>query len=184
MKTYLDEKKIVEKIIEKDEKALRFLFTTYHKQVFSFIRRQIPSYHLAEEITQDVFLDFIEALRDFHYQCSLKTFLFSIARNKVIDTIRKKRIKKILFSALPPQFVEGLKMVFIDEEIEKKELSQKIKKVLGKLPNDYQMVLRLKYVEGERVKRIAKEISLGFKATESLVFRARKAFIKIFRSLP
>lgn len=184
MKAELDEKNLVKKIINKDEKALRFLFTTYHRHIFNFIRRQIQSYHLSEEITQDVFLDFIEALRDFQYQCSLKTFLFSIARNKVIDTIRKKKLKKILFSALPPQFVEGLKAVFIDEEIEKKELAQKIRKVLDVLPNDYRMVLRLKYVEGERVKHIAREISLGFKATESLIFRARKAFIKIFKAMP
>jgi len=52
------------------------------------------------------------------------------------------------------------------------------------LPNDYQFVLRLKYIEGERVNNIAKKLSLGFKATESLLFRARKAFIKVFETLP
>ncbi|MFN6992559.1 MAG: RNA polymerase sigma factor, partial [Fervidobacterium sp.] len=113
----------------------------------------------------DVFLDFIESLRDFRGQCSLKTFLFTIARNKVIDIIRKKKIKKILFSALSPHVVEGLKTIFLDEEIEKKELAAKIKKVFKKLPNDYQLVLRLKYVEGEKVKSIAHKLSLGFKAT-------------------
>ena len=51
---------------------------------FSFVRSQISNYQIAEEIAQDVFIDFIEALRDFE-QSSLKTFLFSIARHKIVD---------------------------------------------------------------------------------------------------
>lgn len=178
------EKILIKNIIQRDEKALLSVYKRYHKSILHFVRRQVNDYHLAEEITQDVFLDFIEALRDFHFQCSLKTFLYTIAKNKTIDVIRKKKIKKILFSSLPPYFVEGLKTIFIDDEIEKKELAAKIKKTLEGLPNDYQFVLRLKYMEGERVNNIAEKLSLGFKATESLLFRARKAFIKVFKTLP
>ncbi len=179
-----DEKKLVQRIIQKDEKALLLVYKNYKKSILYFVYRKLNDYHQAEEITQDVFLDFIDALRDFHYQCSLKTFLFSIAKNKTIDFIRKKKLKKILFSALPPYVVEGLKTIFIDDEIEKKELSGKIKKTLGALPNDYSLILRLKYLDGEKVDIIAEKLSLGFKATESLLFRARKAFIRTFQTLP
>lgn len=180
----LNERALIQKIIRKDEKALLTIYRLYKKSIHNFIYRKLKDYHTAEEITQDVFLDFIEALRDFRFQSSIKTFLYSIARNKTIDFIRKKKLKKILFSALPPYFIESLKTIFIDEELEKKELSKKIKETLQKLPNDYQFVLRLKYMEGEKVNNIAKKLALGFKATESLVFRARKAFIKIFETLP
>lgn len=180
----MDEKKLVRRIIQKDERALLLIYKRYKKPLHNFIYRKIRDHLTAEEITQDVFLDFIEALRDFNFQSSVKTFLFSIARNKTIDYIRKKKLKKILFSALPPYIVEGLKTFVIDEEIEKKELAEKIKKTFATLPNDYQVVLRLKYQEGEKVKRIAKKLSLGFKATESLLFRARRAFIKVFQNLP
>ncbi len=179
-----DERKIVERIIRKDEKALLFVYQKYQKSLQNFIYRKIKDYQVAEEISQDVFLDFIEALRDFNFRSSMKTFLYSIARNKTIDYIRKKKLKKVLFSALPQYFIEGLKTIFIDDELEKKELSGKIKKTLDMLPNDYSVVLRLKYLDGERVNRIAEKMSIGFKATESLLFRARKAFIKIFQTLP
>jgi len=179
-----EEKILVQRIILKDEKALLSIYRLFKKPIHNFIYRKIKDYHAAEEITQDVFIDFIEALRDFRFQSSLKTFLFSIAKNKTIDFIRKKKLKKILFSALPPYFIESLRTIFIEEELEKKELSKKIRQTLGELPNDYQFVLRLKYIEGERVNNIAKKLSLGFKATESLLFRARKAFIKVFETLP
>lgn len=179
-----DEKKIVAAIIAKDEAALLEFYKLHKDSVFRYIKNQLKDKPQAEEITQDVFLDFIEALRDFHFQSSLKTFLFSIARNKVIDVIRRKKVKKILFSSLPTYVVENITAVVFDDTLEKKELAEKMKTVLQALPNDYQLVLRLKYVEGKRVKSIAEKLSLKFKATESLIYRARKMFVKVFHSLP
>ena len=182
MNTNKEEKELLKKIIKKDEKALFYVYKKYHPSVLSFVRSQISNYQIAEEITQDVFIDFIEALRDFRFQSSLKTFLFSIARNKVVDQIRKKKIKNILFSRLPSYIVEGLKMVFIDEELDKKELQEKITMIFDALPNDYRVILRLKYIEGVKIKKISEKLKMNFKATESLLFRARKSFIKVFNN--
>ena len=176
------EKELLEKVINKDEKALFYIYKKYQPSIFNFVQSQISNYQTAEELTQDIFIDFIEALRDFRFQSSLKTFLFSIARHKVVDQIRKKKIKNILFSRLPSYIVESLKVVFIDDEIDKQELRGKITKVMESLPNDYRLVLRLKYLDGVKVSEIADKLNLNFKATESLLFRARKSFIKIFNS--
>ena len=138
---------------------------------------------MAEELTQDSFLDFIEGLRNFRGESSLKTYLFSIARFKVIDHIKKKKIKKILFSALPKSVVENLASVFIDDQIEQKELAQRIERVISSLPNDYHLILRLKYMDGRRVQEIARRFALTFKATESLLYRARQAFIKTYSAV-
>jgi len=181
MKT--SEEKIVQGIIKRDEKTLRFFYNKYYKQVFNFIYRKTKKYYLSEELTQDTFIDFLEALRDFRYQSSLKTFIYSIAKNKTIDYMRKKKFKTLLFSMLPAYVVEGLKIVLMDDELEKKALTKKIAHVFSKLPNDYQKILRLKYLEETKVDQIAQDFNLGFKATESLLFRARRAFIRIFRAM-
>ena len=180
MDTCQEEKELLKKIIKRDERALFYIYKKYQPSIFNLVKSQINNYQLAEELTQDIFLDFIEALRDFQFQSSLKTFLFSIARHKIVDQIRKKKIKNILFSRLPSYIVESLKVVFIDEEIDKRELREKIKKILESLPNDYQVILRLKYIEGTKVSEIAEKLKMKFKATESLLFRARKSFIKVF----
>lgn len=184
MSKNLKDQLIVDKIIKKDESTLLKIYREYHDQLFNFIYRQTKDYHVSQELTQDTFLDFIESLRDFRFQSSLKTYLFSIAKNKSIDWIRKKKLKKILFSALPDYIVEGLKVVFMDDQLEQKALKKKIKQVFDELPNDYRLILRQKYQDGEKVTSIAKKLRLGFKATESLLFRARAAFMKIFNSLP
>lgn len=177
-----EEKELLEKIIKKDEKALLYVYKKYQPSIFNFVRSQINNYQLAEELTQDIFIDFIEALRDFRFQSSLKTFLFSIARHKIVDQIRKRKIKNVLFSRLPSYIVESLKVVFIDEEIDKKELKEKITKIIESLPNDYRVILRLKYIEGIKIKEIAGKLRMNFKTTESLLFRARKSFIKVFNN--
>jgi RNA polymerase sigma-70 factor (ECF subfamily) len=182
MEVNQEEKKLLEKIIKKDEKALFFVYKRYQPSIFNFVKSQINNYQTAEELTQDIFIDFIEALRDFRFQSSLKTFLFSIARHKVVDQIRKRKIKNILFSRLPSYIIESLKVVFIDDEIDKKELKEKITKILDSLPNDYRVILRLKYIEGIKIKEIAGKLKMNFKATESLLFRARKSFIKVYNS--
>ena len=178
------DKQLVEKIINKNEQAIINFYQNNKKSLLNFILSQIRNKEDAEEVLQDTFLGFLESLRDFREQCSLKTFLFSIAKRKIIDKIRKKGIKKFLFSKLPQYFVNNLSPVFFEEELEKEELKRKIEKVFQRLPNDYRLVLRLKYIEGKKVRNIARKLSMRFKATESLIFRARKAFVKIFNRLP
>jgi RNA polymerase sigma-70 factor (ECF subfamily) len=106
MKDYSHEKVLVSKIIHKDEKAFLSFVKTHEKQLYNYIFRQLHDAEQSEEIVQDVFIDFLEALRNFQFQSSLKTFLISIAKYKVIDVIRKKKIKKVIFSALPQHIVE------------------------------------------------------------------------------
>lgn len=177
----MHDKDIIFGILKNDEKTLRFFYDLHQKSLYEFIHKQIKDTYTVEEITQDVFLDFIERLRFFRSDCSLKTFLFSIARHKTIDYIRKKKIKKILFSTIPSFILERLAPVFFDDEIEKGELIDKINRTFEAIPNDYRLILRLKYIEGEPVIKIAKQFSISFKATESMLFRARKAFVKAFQ---
>lgn len=171
------DKNILKKILNNDQRAIYFFYKKYKKPLLAYISRQI-NHESAEEVMQDSFVAFFEGLRNFRGQSSLKTYLFSIARYKTIDNIRKKKIKKILFSALPSHFVESIAYVLFDDEIDKKIIKSKIEETLKILPNDYVTILRLRYWEGYKVRYIAERLKLSFKAAESLLFRARQAFIK------
>lgn len=175
------DKHVLEALIKRDEKTLWRFYKDYKKPLLHFILKHLNDINDAEEVLQDSFLAFVEGLRDFRRQSSLKTFLFAIAKNKIVDKLRKKKLKQILFSYIPQPIIESVASVFLDDDIDKKILTQKIDAVLGKLPNDYALVLRLKYKEGYKVAEIAERIKLSLKATESLIFRARKAFVVAYR---
>lgn len=180
----MTDKELVHKLVEGDEKALYELYNTYQRSLYSFIYKRLRDDEVTEEILQDVFIHVLESLRDFRFQSSLKTFVYTIARNKIIDYIRKKKIKKVIFSTLPSYVVESLTQVDLNEEIEKKELQQKLEKTFSELPHEYQVILRLKYVENKSVQFIAETLLKTFKSTESLLYRARKAFIKAYSTSP
>lgn len=175
---------LVQKLIDGEEKALYELYSLYQKPLSNFIYKRTGDTTLTEEILQDVFIHALESLRDFRFQCSVKTFMYTIARNKVIDFIRKKKIKKVLLSTLPTYIVEGLTKVDFNEEMEKKELQEKLEQTFSELPHEYQVILRLKYIENQSVQYIAEYLFKTFKSTESLLYRARKAFIKTYSTLP
>lgn len=173
---------ILQQLIKKDERTLRLFYKEQKKPLLNFILRHVSDKPDAEEVLQDAFLAFIEGIRDFRRQSSLKTFLFAIAKNKAIDKLRKKRLKRILFSHLPERIVDSIAAVFLEEELNRDHLSQQIERVMAVLPHDYATILRLKYKEDYKVARISSELKLSFKATESLLFRARQAFIVAYKT--
>ncbi len=179
----VEEQELIQKLLHKDAQALHVLYKMYYKELYRFVYSRISEKHLAEELSQDILIQFLESIRDFRHQCSIKTFLFTIARNKVIDQIRKKKVKNIFFSHLPSFVVDSLATVVMDDDLERKELQQKLEQTFNELPHDYQLVLRLKYIEDKSVKEISQELTKSFKSTESLIFRARKAFIEIYNNL-
>ena len=178
------DQEMVKRIINRDERALHILYKQYHPQIFGFVYKRIPHKPIAEEITQDIFIQFLEGLRDFRFQCSIKTFLFAIARNKAIDYMRKKKMKQVLFSHLPSFVVEGLSHIVMDDELERKDLQHKFEVTMHELPHDYRLILRLKYIEEHSVQEISKQLAKTFKSTESLLYRARKAFIECYNTKP
>lgn len=171
---------LVNRLILRDEKALYELYASYQKLLYNFIYKRLKDPNVSDELVQDIFIEFLESLRDFRYQCSLKTFIFTITRNKMIDYMRRKKIKGIVFSSLPESLVEHLTVVKMDGLLEKQEIEAHLEKTLSSLPHEYQVILRLKYMEDKSVKYISETLVKTLKATESLLFRARRAFIKLY----
>lgn len=63
----------------------------YHDRVYGYVKRQIGDQDLAEDLTQDTFLGAVRGIRNFDSRYNVEQFLMGIARNKVIDHLRRKR---------------------------------------------------------------------------------------------
>jgi len=131
----------------------------------------------------DALFGFLEAIRDFTGASKLKTFLYAIASHKVIDWYRKKKIRHVVFSAVP-QLESLIAPLFGPEEaLDASFLREKIYTTLGQLLPMYKKVLLLKYVDDFSVTEIAGKLAISFKSAESQLFRARRAFVEAFLSL-
>jgi RNA polymerase sigma factor (sigma-70 family) len=174
---------IIQKIKKGDERALLFLYKKYHTQLFQFINRQIRDVGISEELVQDVFLGCIDGIRDSKEIHSFSAYIYTIARYKTIDLIRRKKIKKILLSALPENIVNGCASLLFTEKVQRDDIADMLERVFKHLPHEYALIIRLKYIDGFTVKKIANKLAINFKAAESMLFRARKEFSKLYSGL-
>lgn len=151
-------------------------YKTYSRKILNYLSKRLPSPQDAEEITQDVFLEAIDSLPLFRGETTVLNWLYKIAHNKTVDFYRKRKIKTILLSQMP--FFETVSQEIHQPEFqyEKNRIRDRIEAAFHLIPSHYQKILRLHYENGLKVKNLAFIFNLSFKATESLLFRARESF--------
>ncbi len=177
----ITEQELISRLLAQDKTAVRAFYEAYAPLLLRFIRRKIDAEQDVEEIAQDTLFAFLESCRDFTGKCKLGTYLCSIAKNKIVDFYRKRKIKRIVFSQLPIGFESLIAAEISPEEVyDRTLLKEKIKSVLSQLSPNYAQMLRLKYIEGRSVGEIATILTCSFKSAESILFRARKAFVKLY----
>ncbi len=177
----MTEELLRQKLLAQDKNAAREFYKTYTPRLLNYIRQKVDNEEDVEEIAQDTLFAFLESLRDFAGRCKLNTYLCSIANNKIADFYRKKKLKKIFFSQMPPSWESLLTTAAGPESIlDEKLLQQRISQVFRKISPKYAQIIKLKYIEGRSVMEIAEKLSCSFKSAESILFRARKAFVEIY----
>lgn len=161
---------------EADPQAVSEFYKSNSQNILNYLTKRLPSREDAEDLTNDVFFEAIDSLNLLKKDSNLEAWLFKIAHNKMVDYYRKRKIKSVLLSQIP--YLE-----IIDKEVhqpeflfEKARIRDKIEGTLFRLTSKHQKILRLHYEENMPVKQLAVQLSLSFKATESLLFRARRQF--------
>ncbi len=157
-------------------------YKQYYGRLFLYVNKQLKDISLAEEIVQDIMIEYAEDVRSGKKIESVNAYLYGVARHKIADVYRKKKIKQIGMSALPEQLVNTCAAVLFQETVNQNDIRDKIVRILSKLPNDYALIIRLKYIEGMPVQQIAGSLSMSFKSVESMLFRARKLFARMYKS--
>lgn len=171
-----NEQQIVKQILKGDTRTLRRFYETHRKFLFSLIKQNIGNSQDAEEILQDTFLSTIDNLDHFLGTSGLRGFLIGIARHKIVDYYRKRKIKCLFFSQHPILENVLLSMTIPEEEFEKEISKEIISRVFKKLLPHHRKILIQKYIHGFSVKEIARLNNYTIKQAESLLWRARKIF--------
>jgi RNA polymerase sigma-70 factor (ECF subfamily) len=131
----------------------------------------------------------LERMHAFDGRSSLYTWLCGIAKNKIRSARRTRparSLDEVLESADPE--IDAI-LSQIEREplplaiIERQETRDLVGATLSSLPPEYKRALVEKYIEGRSVAEIAERRGRGEKATESLLTRARVAFVKVFELL-
>jgi RNA polymerase sigma-70 factor, ECF subfamily len=150
------------------------------QKLLGFIKSKVKDQDEAEEIYQETLISAYESLGSFSGKSTFLTWLVSIARHEICDYYRKKKIKTFLFSKIPWLENVASQALGPEQELLKKELQIRVRRVMGKMREEYRQVLKLKYYEGLSVIEIAYKLNESPKTIESRLSRARVSFAKAF----
>ncbi len=150
----------------------------YQSGIKAFIARKIDDEGTVEELTNDVMWAAIKSRDNFANKSAEFSWICGIAKHKVIDYYRKKKLKTILFS-ISPRFEEIADEALSPErDVLKNELKDEIKAAFNEISEGYANILRLKYVQGLKTNTIAKLMNITIKAVEGQLKRAKIKFQK------
>jgi RNA polymerase sigma-70 factor (ECF subfamily) len=142
-----------------------------------------------EDVVQDTFVVALATIGSFDGRSSLHGWLCGIAKNKLRGERRKRRPQPLADVLEESDAEIDAILAELDREdlperaLEARETRELVGAALASLPLDYRAALIGKYVDGKSTAELALETGKGVKAAESLLFRAREAFARVFQLL-
>lgn len=157
-----------------DEGSLGELIALYREKLIRYIASRIDNTDIAEELAEDTFVELLAHPHRYRGECGVKTYLFAIARHKLIDHLRKKsRLEQLeLTEDISSSAPLPEDMVCADEE--KRELRSALAQ-LSVSHRDYYDALYLFYFEDMSTKEVARIMKKSVKQTENLLYRGKIA---------
>jgi RNA polymerase sigma-70 factor (ECF subfamily) len=176
------EAKLIERLRSGDSAAMAEFYNIYRSRLYTLVLAQVDQNQaVAEDIVQETFLAALGSLDKFRGDSQLYTWLRSIAFHKLNDYYRRQ-VKQPKAQESSPDFdaMKQLEQTGNDEPetiavMESEEVRQSVQHALEQLPQNYQEVLVLKYLEEMPVLEISQVMGRSPKSVEGLLSRARRA---------
>lgn len=152
-----------------DEDAWKQLIEELSPRLYKYLRVHLPTDEDVDDVLNEAFVATVRAIANFDGRAAISTLVYSIAKRKVADFWRKRKEVYTLF----PETVTTAGPDSTGLEFEE---------ALRTLPEHYQEALLLRYHMGMSVSEVAKIMDSSYKATESLLSRARRQLQAVLES--
>jgi RNA polymerase sigma-70 factor (ECF subfamily) len=153
-----------------DERAFRIILTAYETPVFNYVLRMVGDRALAEDLTQEIFLRIYQGLPGFSLRCRFTTWLFQVAKNRVLDELRARERKPqgvVPLDDIPPLEV-------VDAPPERVEAIDAVWRAVARLNPDLKMALLLRDIVGLSYIEIADSLEITLATVKWRIFKARE----------
>ena len=154
----LDDHQLLARVSDQEPNALDALYSRYASAVYSLAMFMLKDTGLAEEATQDIFLNIWLKSGSFKPDRGQpKTWIMSVAHHRIIDLIRSRRRTTAITVASDSEDLERIPAsnLPIDEQVERKLERERIQKSLATLPEAQREVIRMAYFDGYSQSEIA-----------------------------
>lgn len=127
--------------------AIRLVYRQHHEAVRAFGRRLLSVEADADELVQDTFVALPKALKNFRGECTLRTFLFSIAAQKSRNYLRGRRRRSSLLQGLLGAAGFSSPKRLPDEILDAGMLANRLRAAMDELTDDQRLAFVLVEIE-------------------------------------
>lgn len=154
-----------------EDEGLVELIRDYQEGLTLFLNRYVRNLHTAEDLAEETFFRLVTKKPRFTPRYSFKTWLYAIGRNTALSYLRR------CHEEVPEEALEQLHRK--EEELEcqylREEQRRMVHRALGRLREDYGMVLYLKFFEELNNEDCAKVMKRSRRQIENLAYQAKRA---------
>lgn len=162
------------RFLDGDESGFDEILKLYHDSLIFFIHRLVNNYETAEDLAADTFMELLVHKNRYRFKSSFKTYLFSIARHKAIDYIRREsRYSSISVDSEDVRDLADFHSM--EQQIIATDEKKRIQKLISTLAEDYATYLHLFYFEELTLDETAKIMKKNKKQMANIAYRAKKA---------
>ena len=166
-----DEAALVDRAAQRDPGAIASLYDLYAPKIYSYLYHRVSDQTLAEDLTGQVFLQMIEAVRtERGWRTSFSGWLFRIAHNLVIDHYRKRAHANFTDLDDSPNIAAtnddpfATAVAVLD--------SDALLRAINELTGEQAQVITLRFLEGYNVAEVAELMDKSEGAIKALQYRA------------
>ena len=173
---------LIQRVLSGDDTAFSVLVKKYQKSVHALAWRKIGDFHIAEDITQDTFLQAYQKLSTLKKPQRFASWLYVIAANYCKMWLRKQHLStESLENTSSTQLEKVAYSGYVIQENERTTAEAQrevVKKLLAKLQESDRTVITLYYLGGMNYEQISEFLGVSVSAIKSRLHRARQRLKK------
>jgi len=159
-------------IIENNNKEILTEWVSqYSDELYNWAYHKLDKKEIAKDMVQDTFFIAFKKIHTFKKESSAKTWLFSILKNKVFEFYRNKYKQSTISINKYDYLIFNEKGNWIDNKnstwtdnsniFDNLEFNRIFKLCLDGLPNNWKMIVKLKYIENQKSNDICEELKIS-----------------------
>lgn len=167
----LEEDELLSRASSFDERAIGEVYARYEGKIYAFLYRRVGDPNIAEDLTAQVFLKMLEAIRNGHtWRTSFSGWLYRIAHNLLVDHYRDcaKQTYVPLDDAPPLSTSQHNPVRLAERRLE----VERLRAAIRRLTDDQALVISLRFIERCSINEVAEMLDKTEGAVKALQHRA------------
>jgi RNA polymerase sigma-70 factor, ECF subfamily len=165
---------------ERDPELLDRLIELYRFRLFRYLLSLTCQRETAEELFQETWVRVLERGHQYNHKWKFEAWLFTIARNLVIDQQRKRQPRFIDLLGGGSHEEKALELEATDqvsalEEVTRQEEGERLTAAMARIPANYREVLTLRFQEDLTLEEIATVVVAPLPTVKSRLYRGLEA---------